>query len=250
MNRKTIAVFAVLLAVLVSTSQSCRRHVQVLRDPADAWKSYELPETHPDNVDLLKARFFQEPFRDLNGDMVQIDDLIGTPLVIVMFASFLTEDGKKSLLGLEAMQSDRYGQFRTIFIPFEGPELIRPSIIQAPEGMLFLFRADGSNNASLMDKYSDLFWDHEIISADFPIDPPELHHIMPFYWVVDGSGDIREKLIDYSNTRGIEITELAEVLNALIGPPPAPEERVEEYPLSISNGGSDIEPEYVEEIQD
>ncbi len=181
-----------------------------------------LPESHPDDLNPLKRVFLQEPFRDLSGSMVQLRSLVGTPMVIVMFPSFKTEDGRRSLLGIERMLSMWPERFIAIFVPYEDVETVRTAIVAEPGDMMFLFRADETGNPALVDKYADLFWDAELVAADFPLDPPQWHNVTPFYWIVDSSGTIREKLIDYSNERGVRMSELEEVLEALLGPPLPP----------------------------
>jgi len=198
---------------------------------------YTLPDSHTDNQNPLKSRFFQEAFRDLTGSMVQLNQMTGTPLVIAVFPSFLTDDGRRSLVGLETLQKNRTGQFKAVIIPVEGADTIRPVIMHDSEGMLFLFRAGDLDNPSLIDTYSGFFWNAELIAADFPGDPPAMHYTSPFYWIVDASGTIREKLIDYSDARGVEISELDEVLTALLGPPP------ENVPEPVWNDLSSVETE-------
>jgi len=241
-NILTSGVAVLLLAIVAVSIAGCRRHP---KDTTDE-QPYVLPESHMDSEHPLKARFFQEPFRNLAGDMMQLDQLKGTPIVIVMFPSFLTEDGRRSLLGLEALQKAHQGRFRTVFVPVEDADTIRPAIVMDKEGMIFLFRAGDDGNLSLIDKYCDLFWDADIIAADFPNDPPEKHRTSPFYWVVDGSGVIREKLIDYSDARGVKLAELAEVLDALLGPIP----QVDASTSSTSASGEDVKPGGVEEPQE
>ena len=231
MIRNRTAFWLMLLACMLLPSCFKRTDVEMLEP-----EPYVLPESHPDNSNPLKARFFQEPFRDLAGDMVQIENYVGVPLVIVIFPSFKTDDGRLSLVGMEALQRGRERQFFTIFIPVENADTIGPSIVRDPENMLFLFRANGMGNLSLADKYSSLFWNEELISADFPFDPASRHYVGPFYWIVDADGTIREKLIDYSNQRGVSVDEVGEVLDALLGPPSeAPPEL--EFPTSSAQPG-------------
>ena len=185
---------------------------------------YQLPVRHINNDHPLKNRFFQEAFRDLDGNLIQLNDFAGTPMVICVYSSFKTRDGQKSLLGLESLLAIFKDRFLTIVIPVESIETIEPSIVNASENMLFLFRAGGDGtNLSLVDKYAEFFWNHDIISADFPQDNPQNHYTSPFYWIVDENGVIREKLIDYSDTRGVVIGEVREVLEALLGPNPIDE---------------------------
>jgi hypothetical protein len=202
------------LMFLVCLLISCQGGTDATPEP----EPYTLPDAHPDNANPLKVRFFQEPFRDLAGNMVQIENYVGVPMVIVVFPSFKTDDGRRSLIGMEALQRGRERQFFTIFIPVESAETISPSIVRDPENMLFLFRANGLGNLSLADKYSSLFWNEELISADYPLEPASRHYVGPFYWIVDADGTIREKLIDYSNQRGVTAEEVGEVLDALLGP--------------------------------
>lgn len=206
---------------------------------------YVLPEMHSDNTHPLKDRFFQEAFRDLDGRIVQLSELHGKPLVICVYSSFLTDDGRRSLLGLEALLEDFHGRFITAFIPVEDRDIIQPSIKQISENMLFLFRAGGDGtNLSLVGRYGKLFWNHDIIAADFPLDKPETHYTSPFYWIIDENGVIREKLIDYSDSRGVGIGEVREVLNALLGPgqddPSAQESQLKEE-MSLSTAGSETD---------
>ncbi len=241
----TKGVAVLLFAIAAVSIAGCERHPKVDADE----QPYVLPESHMDSGHPLKAKFFQEPFRNLAGDMMQLEQLKGTPIVIVMFPSFLTEDGRRSLLGLEALQKAHQGRFRTVFVPVEDADTIRPAIVMDKEGMIFLFRAGDDDNLSLIDKYCDLFWDADIIAADFPNDPPEKHRTSPFYWVVDASGVIREKLIDYSDARGVKLAELAEVLDALLGPPPEPGPQTAGSTPSAPGGSEDIKPGGVEESQ-
>ncbi len=208
---------------------------------------YVLPESHPDNIDPLKLRFFQEPFRNMDGEMVQIERFVGTPIIILMFPNFLTDDGRRSLLGLEALHRSRPGQFISIIIPQEDRETIEPAVQQKPDNMTILFRPGDNDNFSLIDRYSDFFWDPELIAADFPLDPPSKHHTSPFYWIVDETGAIREKLIDYSDSRGVGVVEVEQVLNALLGPPPEIPPGMEPVQPSVADGGNEIDPEIVED---
>jgi len=216
MTNHSRILFAVILAVISLLGiTSCTREEKL--EPVNE-ERYVLPTSHPDNDSDLKNIFFQEPFRNMNGDMVQLRDLAGTPFVIVVFPSFLTEDGRASLLGIEAIQRSYGDRLKAVFIPVEDKETVAPVMKQNPGGMIFLFRDMGKGNLSLIDKYSDLFWNPDIIAADFPGDEPAAHHTSPFYWVVDADGNIREKLIDYSDTRGVGLHELVEVLKAMLGP--------------------------------
>ena len=181
-------------------------------------ESYVLPRSHPDNESQLKDMFFQEPFRNLDNEMTQLHEHVGIPMVLIMFPSFLTDDGRTSLLGIESIQRSYPDTLRAVFIPMEDRDTIEPVLMQDPSGMMFLFRAAEGGNLSLIDKYENLFWDPDIIAADFPLDPAAAHHTSPFYWVIDADGNIREKLIDYSDARGVGLDELKEVLEALIGP--------------------------------
>lgn len=176
---------------------------------------YSLPEAHADNLNPLKEDFFREPFRDLNDESVRVADLQGAPLIVVMFPSFRTEGGRRSLVELEAVLKRRGGSPKAVVVPVEEPEIVRPSIVSEPVDISFLFWEDGSSNLALLDKYTDLFWDRDIISADFPLDPPQKHHASPFYWIIDSAGTIREKLIDYSDKRGVKIDDIGVVLDAL-----------------------------------
>jgi hypothetical protein len=92
-----------------------------------------------------------------------------------------------------------------------------------------------------MDRYSEFFWDSQIISADFPLDPPSDHYTTPFYWIVDANGDIREKLIDYSDDRGVGLVEVEEVLSALLGPPPQTPAGTEPVQGSVQDGEDVVE---------
>ncbi|MCX6646754.1 MAG: hypothetical protein NTY09_10410 [bacterium] len=204
---------------------------------------YVLPDRHIDNDNPLKLRFFQEAFRDLDGNLVQMNNLRGQTLVICVYSSFMTNDGRKSLLGLESLLALFKDRFLPVFIPLEDKETIQPSIVNAPDNMIFLFRAGSEeSNLSLIDRYSSLFWNRDIIAADFPMDKPESHFTSPFYWIVDENGIIREKLIDYSDSRGVEIGEVREVLDALLGPNP-PDEPVQESTTIDETSLSVTEPE-------
>mgnify|MGYP000325654247 CR=1 FL=1 len=203
-------------------------------DTASATR-YVLPDEHIDNQHQLKPDFFREPFVDMNGKEWTIADFRGTPLVIMMYPSFRTEKGRVGLLGLEMLVKERRGQFYAIVVPFESMETIRPAIKSEMEGLSFFFRANGKPNDTLIDRYSDFFWDERIISIDYPDNPASLHHSCPFYWIVDRSGRIREKLIDYSNRRGVRPVEVATVLDALLGV------RIFEPEPPVSSVESDIE---------
>jgi len=216
MKNYNLKPWALLIAALVLLCATSCAEEEV--DVPDEVKPYLLPESHPDNESAMKNLFFQEPFRNLNGEMVQLRDIAGTPMVLIMFPSFLTDDGRSSMLGIEAMQRSYGERMQAVFIPVEDKATVEPVLMQDPGGMLFLFRASDEGNLSLIDKYEEFFWDPDIIAADFPFDAPAAHHTSPFYWVVDAEGNIREKLIDYSDARGVGLEELAEVLDALIGP--------------------------------
>jgi hypothetical protein len=204
---------------------------------------YVLPDKHVDNDNPLKLRFFQEAFRDLNGNLIQLDRLLGQPLVICVYPSFMTNDGKKGLLGLESLLAQFKDRFLCVFIPMEDKETIQPSIVNASDKTLFLFRAGSEeSNLSLIDRYAGLFWNRDIIAADFPNDRPEAHFTSPFYWIVDENGVIREKLIDYSDSKGVEIGEVKEVLDALLGPNP-PDEPVQQSTTIDETSASVIQPE-------
>jgi len=235
MIRTGIAFWLILFTALSVVSCTGRTDVS-----GDEGEDYILPDRHADDANPLKVRFFQEPFRDLSGRMVQLENYKGTPLVIVVFPSFKTDDGRRSLVGMENLQREKENRFMTIFIPVENAETIGPSIVRDPGNMQFLFRADGSDNLSLADKYSDLFWNEELISADYPMESPSRHFVGPFYWIVDEDGIIREKLIDYSNERGVGIDEVSEVLDALLGSAPdvIPEA---EFPGSVAGEEADVQ---------
>jgi len=182
-------------------------------------ESYDLPDRHANDLSPLKEEFFAEEFVDLNGEHITINDLVGNNIVVGMFTSFLTDDGQRSLVNLTNIQAGRSAQIISVFIPVESADIIRDAVVQESDGVLFLFRADGSQNYSLLDKYAGLFWDHDLIATDFPDDPPEHHYICPFYWVIDENGTIREKLIDYTNERSVFREEIEMVLNAMLGQP-------------------------------
>ncbi len=179
-------------------------------------ESYILPDAHSDDSNELKKHFFEEPFRDIGGGSRQLGSMEGTPMLIVMFPSFLTEDGRRSLLGLESLQAEFGTSLVTVIIPVEDADTIEPALKDVPEGMMFLFRVAGEGNLSLSDKYAEFFWDTDLIAADFPHDPEGRHRTGPFYWVVDSGMTIREKLIDYSDTSGVGTDEVREVLEALM----------------------------------
>ncbi len=204
-----------LLSVVITASVSACNPAEPVPDPEPP---YRLPNEHPDNSNPLKAEFFQERFVDLNGEPLCLDDLRGTPVVIMMFPVFRTEEGRTGLLGVEQLVRERGGQFQALVIPFDDPETVRSAITSEVEGLSFLFRADGSENHTLVKRYSDFFWDKDIIAVDFPLDPATMHQAAPFYWVVDRSGRIREKLIVYSIDEGVRPADLAQVMDALLGP--------------------------------
>jgi len=207
-----------------------RRHSS---GPPPVVRIYRLPDAHPDNDAPLKQAFFQEPFQDLNGAEINLANFRGTPVVVLMFPSFRTEDGQESLLLLERLEKERTGQFQAVVVPIEGADIVRPAIIKDPQNMWFLFRKNGQPNWTLLDRYEGLFWDKDIISEDFPLDPAERHRANPFFLVIDREGTIREKLIDYSAGRPVSIADLEDVLNALLGPPPASPSGA---PVGESNG--------------
>jgi len=178
---------------------------------------YVLPASHLDNSHPMKQAFFMEAFRDLDGKLVHLGDFRGTPMVILMFPSFRTSSGQESLLTLERVIKERKGTLIGVVIPVEKADDIKPAIVGNPEDIEFLFR-EGKSNQSLLDKYSELFWDKGLIAVDYPWDRVEQHLSCPFFWVVDRSGTIREKLIDYSARRGITFADLVIVLDALLGP--------------------------------
>ena len=178
---------------------------------------YVLPAAHLDNSHPMKQAFFMEAFRDLDGKLVHLGDFRGMPMVILMFPSFRTSSGQESLLTLERVIKERQGSLIGVVIPVEKAEDIKPAIVGNPEDIKFLFR-EGKSNQSLLDKYSELFWDKGLIAVDYPWDRVEQHLSCPFFWVVDRSGTIREKLIDYSARRGITLADLASVLDAFLGP--------------------------------
>ena len=225
--------WVLLILAAIPLSVGCEKN-NVPEQPQDSSDLYVLPDAHSDNNHPLKNQFFQEPFIDLMGNELTLDSLRGIPLVIVMFPSFLTNDGKFSLMGMEALMKGRLGQFQAVFIPREDADTIRPTIMSEPKGMLFLFRQDGSDNYSLIDQYSGFFWNEGLISADFPLDSTERHLTSPFYWIVDSNGTIREKLIDYSDSTGVDILELETVLNALLGPPEVIETTEPESSVSVT----------------
>lgn len=204
-----------LLSVVITACVSACRPVVPVPDPEPP---YRLPNEHLDNSNPLKAGFFQERFVDLNGEPMCLDDLRGTPVIVMMFPVFRTEEGRSGLLGVEQLVRERGGQFQALVIPFDDPETVRSAITSEIEGLSFLFRADGSENHTLVKRYSDFFWDKDIIAVDFPLDPVTMHQAAPFYWVVDRSGRIREKLIVYSIDEGVRPVDLAQVMDALLGP--------------------------------
>jgi hypothetical protein len=210
LSNKTIRILVVLLLLPAYGCGPARPG----RTAAD---SYRLPSEHSDNANPLKIQFFREPFVDLNGKELTIEDFRGTPLVIMVYPFFRTDRGREGLMGLERLVRERQGQFQALVIPFEEKETIQPAIKSEMEGLSFVFRADGESNDTFIDKYSSLFWDENIISADFPLDPESIHQSCPFYWIVDRAGRIREKLIDYSGERGVRPVEVAMVLDALLG---------------------------------
>ena len=219
----------ILISILVLLFYSGCRPAQDNRVPdGEVPTVYVLPDRHLDNDNPLKQRFFQEAFRDLDGNLVQLNNLKGQTLVISVFPSFMTNDGRKSLYGLESLLAQLKNRFLTVFIPLEDKNTILPSIVTPTDNMIFLFRAGSEEtNLSLINRYRDFFWNPDIIAADFPLDKPQTHYTSPFYWIVDENGTIREKLVDYSDSRGVEIGEVREVLDALLGPNP-PDEAVQE----------------------
>ncbi len=215
MNRLhlTIGLFSVLLAGIPAV-WGCRQDTRANMPVS----TYRLPDAHEDNDHPMKEEFFRESFTDLSGKTVRLVGYRGSPLVIMMFPMFRTDEGRASLIALEKLVQVRQGQFVAMVIPFEDADTIRPVIRSDPGGMSFLYLDGGSDNLQLMDRYSDLFWDETIIAADFPHDLPSRHRACPFYWIVDRSGTIREKLIDYSLETGVRPVDLALVLDALLGP--------------------------------
>ena len=210
-------VAAIVVAVIVVAVARHRGRNNGLSEPAVA-RFYKLPDAHQDNANPLKAELFQEPFKDIKGGDMKLDDLRGKPLVVLMFPSFRTMEGQESLYLLEQLHRKWPDQFQSAVIPYESADTVKPAIVKDPSNMWFLFRK-GHTNPSLLDHYSPLFWDTDIIMSDFPQDPPERHRTSPFFWIVDGTGTIREKLVCYSPEKKITIGDLSAVMTALIGPP-------------------------------
>jgi hypothetical protein len=178
--------------------------------------TYILPQVHSDNVNPLKNDFLQEEFTDLTGDDVRISDYLGLPLLIAVHVSFKTDDGQDALLAIEALHRVWEGKFNAVILPMEKPDVIRQAIKSEKNYIHFLFRKENQNNLSLTEKYRDLFWDEDLIQQDYPDDSASRHHVSPFYWVIDVDGTIREKLIDYSDERSVDASEVAMVLEELL----------------------------------
>jgi hypothetical protein len=227
-ERKYIAVtgatLILIIVALAAISRGCGGDKGKLDSskPPPIVRIYKLPAEHPDNTNPLKEKFFNEPLKDIKGADITLANFRGTSMVILMFPSFRTEDGQKGLVLLEKIQRERAGQFQGVVLPMEGSDVIKPEIVKDPASMWFLFRRDGKPNSTLLDRYSSLFWNEPVIRQDFPNEPPETHRASPFFWVVDRDGNIREKLVDYSAKTGVQEADLNMVLDALLGPVPAP----------------------------